>query len=91
MVIALVVTADGFPLAYEVMKGNTKDSNTLDEFLTKIEEQYGKANRIWVMDRGIPTEDTIEKMKNENPPVSYLVGTAKGRLTKLEDKFLSLS
>jgi len=91
VVIALIVTPDGFPLAYEVMSGNTKDSNTLEGFLEKIEEQYGRANRTWVMDRGIPTEATIEKMKNSTPPVSYLVGTPKGRLTGLEKKFMDLS
>ena len=91
VVIALIVTPDGFPLAYEVMSGNTKDSNTLEGFLEKIEEQYGRANRTWVMDRGIPTEATIEKMKHSNPPVSYLVGTPKGRLTELEKRFLNLS
>ncbi len=91
VVIALIVTPEGFPLAYEVMPGNTKDSNTLLEFLEKIEKQYGKANRTWIMDRGIPTEETIEKMKQSDPPVSYLVGTPKGRLTELEKRFLGLS
>lgn len=91
VVIALIVTPDGFPLAYEVMSGNTKDSATLEEFLGKIEEQYGKANRTWVMDRGIPTEATINKMKASHPPVNYLVGTPKGRLTELEKKFMNLS
>ena len=61
VVIALIVTPEGFPLAYEVMPGNTKDSNTLESFLKKVEEQYGKSNRTWLMDRGIPTEETIEK------------------------------
>ncbi len=59
VVIALIVTPEGFPLAYEVMPGNTADCTTLPEFLRKIEAQYGKAERIWVMDRGIPTEDTL--------------------------------
>jgi hypothetical protein len=54
MVIALIVTPDGFALAYEVLPGNTADCTTLREFLHKIETQYGKAQRIWVMDRGIP-------------------------------------
>jgi hypothetical protein len=54
VVIALIVTPQGFPLAYEVLAGNTKDSTTLREFLDKIEKQYGKAERIWLMDRGIP-------------------------------------
>ncbi len=90
VVIALIVTPDGFPLAYEVMDGNTSDRTTLPMFLKKIEEQYGKANRIWVMDRGIPTEEILSQMKMSDPPVSYLVGTPKGRLTKLEQRFLAI-
>lgn len=88
VVIALIVTPDGFPLAYEVMAGNTADKTTLPEFLEKIETQYGKANRTWVMDRGIPTEETLEKMRSAESPIHYLVGTPKGRLTKLEADFL---
>jgi transposase len=88
VVIALIVTPEGFPLAYEVMPGNTKDSNTLEGFLKKIEDQYGKSNRTWLMDRGIPTEETINKMKGSRYPIKYLIGTPKGRLTKLEKEFL---
>jgi transposase len=90
VVIALVVTPDGFPLAYEVLPGNTSDKTTLRSFLAKIEAQYGKAQRIWVMDRGIPTEDVLAEMRQANPPVSYLVGTPKGRLGKLETSLLDL-
>ena len=86
--IALVVTPEGFPLAYEVLAGNTTDNTTLEDFLAKIESLYGKANRIWVMDRGIPTEETLAKMRASSPPVSYLVGTPKGRLTALEKDFV---
>ncbi|MBI2837531.1 MAG: IS1634 family transposase, partial [Acidobacteria bacterium] len=88
VVIALIVTPDGFPIAYEVMAGNTSDKTTLSGFLRKIETQYGKANRTWVMDRGIPTEETLAEMKNSTPPVSYLVGTPRGRLSALEEGFL---
>jgi hypothetical protein len=88
VVIALIVTPEGFPLAYEVLAGNTSDRTTLGDFLAKIERQYGKADRIWVMDRGIPTEETLAKMRASSPPVSYLVGTPKGRLTTLEKDFL---
>ena len=84
VVIALVITPEGFPLAYEVMPGNTADKSTLRGFLQRIEEQYGKAQRIWVMDRGIPTEEVLAEMRQSDPPVHYLVGTPKGRLTKLE-------
>jgi hypothetical protein len=90
VVIALIVTPEGFPLAYEVMAGNTSDRNTLAEFLKRIEKQYGKAQRIWVMDRGIPTEETLEAMRQSDPPVLYLVGTPKGRLGQLEDQLLEL-
>jgi len=85
VVIALIVTPEGFPLAYEVLAGNTTDKSTLKDFLAKIETQYGKAQRTWVMDRGIPTEETLELMRKSDPPVSYLVGTPKGRLSSLED------
>ena len=63
VVIALVVTPEGFPLAYEVLPGNTADCTTLRVFLRKIEAQYGKAGRIWVMDRGIPTEEVLAEMR----------------------------
>ena len=90
MVIALVVTPQGFPLAYEVMPGNTSDKTTLKDFLSKIEAQYGRCDRVWIMDRGIPTEETLEQMRSAEPPVHYLVGTPKGRLSKFERTFLKL-
>ncbi len=90
VVIALVVTPEGFPLGYEVMPGNTSDKTTLPTFLKRIEEQYGKAQRIWVMDRGIPTEKDLEAMRSSEPPIHYLVGTPKGRLTKYEKQLLEL-
>ena len=88
VVIALVVTPEGLPLAYEVLPGNTADKTTLRDFLERIEAQYGKARRVWVMDRGIPTEETLEQMRRSDPPVHYLVGTPKGRLSKLEKALL---
>jgi hypothetical protein len=90
VVIALIVTPEGFPLAYEVMPGNTSDKSTLKDFLAKIEKQYGKAQRIWVMDRGIPTEEILQQMRESDPPVLYVVGTPKGRLTQLEQKLAAL-
>jgi transposase len=90
VVIALIVTPDGFPLGYEVLPGNTSDKTTLRDMLQKIEAQYGKANRIWVMDRGIPTEEVLAEMRAADPPVSYLVGTPKGRLSKLERHLVAL-
>ena len=88
VVIALIVTPEGFPLAYEVLSGNTSDKTTLADFLQAIEQQYGTANRTWVMDRGIPTEEVLAEMRAGKQPVSYLVGTPKGRLSKLEESFL---
>lgn len=88
VVIALVVTPQGFPMAYEVLAGNTADNTTLKDFLARIERQYGKARRTWLMDRGIPTEKVLEQMRTSDPPVQYLVGTPKGRLTALEQGLL---
>jgi transposase len=82
VVIALIVTPEGFPVAYEVMPGNTSEKTTLHAFLQKIEAQYGKRDRLWIMDRGIPTEETLEQMRAEG--ACYLVGTPRGRLGRLE-------
>jgi transposase len=76
------------PLAYEVLAGNTADSTTLKDFLARIERQYGKARRVWCMDRGVPTEEVLAQMRASDPPVHYLVGTPKGRLTRLEEALL---
>ena len=85
VVIALIVTPEGFPLSYEVLSGNTADSSTLSGFLQRIEHRYGKANRIWVMDRGVPTEDSLAKMRTMG--ASYLAYclqvTLKVRLRRL--------
>jgi hypothetical protein len=88
VLVALVITPEGFPLAYEVLSGNVTDNRTLRLFLRQIERQYGKAERIWLMDRGIPTEATLEQMRASDPPVRYLVGTPKGRLSQLEATLL---
>lgn len=89
VIIALVVTPEGLPLAYEVLAGNTADNTTLKEFLARIERQYGKARRIWLMDRGVPTEEVLAQMRQSDPPVQYLVGTPKGRLSRLEKDLLA--
>ncbi|OQW98014.1 MAG: hypothetical protein BWK77_00325 [Verrucomicrobia bacterium A1] len=86
VVIALIVTPEGFPVAYEVMPGNTSDKTTLPAFLHKIEAQYGRRNRLWIMDRGIPTEESLERMRAEG--ASYLVGTPRGRFTRLEAQLM---
>ena len=86
VVVALVLTPEGFPVAYEVYPGNTRDTATLEEFLDRIEKQYGKLRRTWLMDRGIPTEETLKKMRSRG--IEYLVGTPKGRLTNVEKSLL---
>src|SRR6201996_458673 len=89
VVIALIVTPDGLPLAYEVMAGNTSDKTTLRDFLQRIEAQYGKAGRTWVMDRGIPTAAVLAEMRAAETPTHYLVGTPRGRLSQSQQEFLT--
>lgn len=89
VVIALIVTPDGLPLAYEVLPGNTSDKTTLRDFIKRIEAQYGKVGRTWVMDRGIPTEAVLAEMRASETPMRYLVGTPRGRLSQLEQAFLA--
>jgi len=88
VVIALIVTPEGLPLTYEVLAGNTADCTTLSEFLARVERLYGQSERVWVMDRGVPTEQALAAMRASAAPVRYLVGTPKGRLSKLEKEFL---
>src|SRR6266567_190431 len=90
LVIALVITPDGFPLAYEVMNGNTSDRKTLPEFLKKSESTYGKARRVWVMDRGVPTDAILKGMREPERQTFYLVGTPKSRISQHEKKWLDL-
>ena len=90
LVIALVVTPDGFPLAYEVMTGNTSDRTTLRGFLQKVEDTYGRARRVWVMDRGIPSEAILQEMREPERQTFYLVGTPKGKINQHEKKWLEL-
>jgi transposase len=90
VIIALVITPEGFPLAYEVMDGNTSDRRTLRGFLDHIEKAYGQARRVWVMDWGIPTEALLAEMRDPSRQVFYLVGTPKGRVTQHEKKWLDL-
>jgi transposase len=90
VVVALVITPDGFPLAYEVMDGNTSDKTTLREFLKKIETLYGQARRVWLMDRGIPTEAVLAEMRASEREMFYLVGTPRGRVAKYEKQWLDL-
>jgi len=84
VVVALVVTPEGLPLAYEMFPGNTADKTTLRSMLETIRRRYGAAERIWVMDRGIPTEEVLTELRTADSGVRYLVGTPKGRLTRYE-------
>ena len=90
LVIALVVTPEGLPLAYEVLPGNTQDKQTLRDMLKRIADRYGKAERVWIMDRGIPTEEVLEEMRGAEVPVRYLVGTPRGHLTRYEAQLSAL-
>ncbi len=90
VILAVVMTPEGYPIGYEVLPGNTADNATLSDMRNKVEEQYGPVERIWLMDRGIPTEESLAAMRACQPPVQYLVGVPKGRLTKLEKKLTEL-
>jgi hypothetical protein len=90
VIIALVITPEGFPLAYEVLDGNTSDRTTLRSFLDKIESSYGRARRVWVMDRGIPTEAVLEEMRTCEREIFYLVGTSRSKVRQYEKKWLDL-
>lgn len=87
VLIALIVTPDGFPLNYEVLAGNTSEKTTLADLLTKIESRYGKSRRVWLMDRGIPKEETLSLMRNTG--VNYLVGTPRKLLDSFEESLLN--
>jgi transposase len=90
VILAVVLTPEGYPVGYEVLPGNTADNTTLSDIRKKVEEQYGRVDRIWLMDRGIPTDESLAAMRASQPPVQYLVGVPKGRLTKLEKKLTQL-
>ena len=84
VVIAMIVTPEGLPLAYEMMPGNTTDKTTLAAMIALLKKRHGQIGRIWVMDRGIPTEEALAQMRACEPPMHYLVGTPKARLHRLE-------
>ncbi len=84
VIVALVGTPEGLPLAYELFPGNTADKTTLRGMLKLIQKRYGQTERIWVMDRGLPTEAVLAELRQSEAKVRYLVGAPKGRLTKLE-------
>lgn len=84
--IALVVTTDGIPLGYEVFAGNRQDSTTVEEIVTSMERKHGQANRIWVMDRGMVSENNLEFLRTRGG--RYIVGTPKSLLRKFEQQLV---
>ena len=84
--IGLVVTPEGLPLAYEVFDGNRADVTTVDEIVETMREKYGPERRVWVMDRGMVSEDNLEELRAAG--ASYLVGTPKSMLKKFERELL---
>lgn len=80
--IGLVVTDDGMPLGYEVFDGNTHDSKTVEDIVKAMESKYGRANRIWVMDRGMVSENNLRFVRQRGG--SYIVGTPKAVLRQFE-------
>lgn len=85
--LALVVSRCGMPLGYEIFAGNRNDATTLEEIVGHIEGLYGRANRIWVMDRGMAGEDNVEFLREGGR--RYIVGTAKNSLRKFERELLA--
>lgn len=86
VLVALVVTPDGFPINYEVLAGNTAEKSTLTWLIDKIENMYGKARRVWLMDRGIPTEQSLAVMRESG--IDYLVGTPRRLLDEFQNKLI---
>ena len=84
--IGLVTSREGLPLAFEIFDGNRTDVTTTEEMVVAMESKYGKANRIWVMDRGMVSEDNIKFMRQRG--ARYLVGTPKSMLKKFERELL---
>lgn len=84
--IALVVSRDGFPLGYEVFAGNTADVSTVEDIVKMIEARYGKADRIWAMDRGMASSENFEFLKQEGR--RYILGTPKSQLKSYEKELM---
>lgn len=82
VLIGLVVTDDGFPLGYEVFAGNRHDSTTVEEIVTTMERKHGRAQRVWVMDRGMVSEANLAMLRQRG--ASYIVGTPKALLRHFE-------
>ena len=82
VLIALVVTKEGIPLGYEVFAGNKHDSKTVETIVQQMEERYGQADRIWIMDRGMSSPETLKLLGQDNR--RYILGTPKSLLKKFE-------
>jgi transposase len=87
LLLAVVVTPEGFPLSYEVLPGNVRDAATLEAALEAIERKHGQARRIWVFDRGVVSEANLEKLRQRG--AQYVVGTPRSQLKRYEEKLLS--
>jgi transposase len=87
VVLALIVTPEGFPVGYEIMDGNILDKQTLPQMVKKVEALHGKARRVWLMDRGIPTEEQLEELRAGDSDVKYLVGTPRARVKATRSKW----
>lgn len=85
--IGLVVSPEGLPLAYEIFAGNRADVTTVEEIIQVMEDKYGKAQRIWVMDRGMVSEENVEFLRQRN--AQYIVGTPKAQLRRFEEALLA--
>jgi transposase len=84
--IGLVVTEEGIPLGYEVFAGNTHDSKTIPEIVAAMEAKYGQAQRVWVLDRGMVSEDNLKFLRDHDG--QYIVGTPKAMLRHFERALL---
>lgn len=84
--IGLVVTRDGFPLGYEIFAGNRVDVTTVEEIIGAMEDRYGKAGRIWVMDRGMASETNFDFLNREGR--QYILGANRGQLKQYESELL---
>ena len=82
MVIALIVNREGFPFSYETFDGNRADVSTMETILRMVERKYGKARRIWVMDRGIVSEENLQAIRKRGG--QYLVGTPRSQMKQFE-------
>jgi transposase len=86
MVIALIVNSEGFPFSYETFDGNRADVSTMEAMLRMVERKYGKARRIWVMDRGIVSEENLQAIRRRGG--QYLVGTPRSQMKRFEEELL---